>query len=85
LEKGASNEPARGVTTGGPIGVPYRSIARLILLYLRTEAVRSDWPKGEHGRLLMSWMGRITPTTGARPISVTGQARRIRLQTNLLR
>ena len=31
---------------GGWIGVPYGSVARLILLYLQTEAVRTEQPRG---------------------------------------
>src|SRR3954451_19261135 len=35
---------------GGWIGVPYGSVARLILLYLQTEAIRTSSPEVELGR-----------------------------------
>jgi hypothetical protein len=60
------------------IGVPYGSIARLILLYLQTEAVRTNSPEVELGRSMKSWMGRMSLTTGGRTYQlVTEQARRI--------
>ena len=42
---------------GELLGVPYGSIARLILLYLQTEAVRTNSPEVELGRSMKSWMG----------------------------
>lgn len=63
---------------GGLIGVPYGSIARLILLYLQTEAVRTNTPEVELGRSMKSWMGRMNLTTGGKTYQlVTEQARRI--------
>ena len=63
---------------GDLIGVPYGSIARLILLYLQTEAVRSNNPEVELGRSMKSWMGRMSLTTGGKTYQlVTEQARRI--------
>lgn len=63
---------------GNLIGVPYGSIARLILLYLQTEAVRTNAPEVELGRSMKSWMGRMSLTTGGRTYQlVTEQARRI--------
>jgi hypothetical protein len=60
------------------LGVPYGSIARLILLYLQTEAVRTNSPEVELGRSMNSWMGRMSLTTGGRTYQlVTEQARRI--------
>jgi hypothetical protein len=60
------------------IGVPYGSIARLILLYLQTEAVRTNSPEVELGRSMKSWMGRMSLTTGGRTYQlVSEQARRI--------
>ena len=60
------------------IGVPYGSIARLILLYLQTEAVRTNSPEVELGRSMKSWMGRMSLSTGGRTYQlVTEQARRI--------
>jgi hypothetical protein len=63
---------------GVPLGVPYGSIARLILLYLQTEAVRTNSPEVELGRSMKSWMGRMSLTTGGKTYQlVTEQARRI--------
>jgi len=63
---------------GGTMGVPYGSIARLILLYLQTEAVRRNSPEIELGRSMKSWMSRMNLTTGGRTYQlVTEQARRI--------
>jgi hypothetical protein len=64
--------------SGCAIGVPYGSIARLILLYLQTEATRTNSPEVELGRSMKSWMGRMSLTTGGRTYQlVTEQARRI--------
>src|ERR1700733_13427113 len=64
--------------TGTLVGVPYGSIARLILLYLQTEAVRTNTPEVELGRSMKSWMGRMSLTTGGKTYQlVTEQARRI--------
>lgn len=63
---------------GSLIGVPYGSIARLILLYLQTEAVRTNTPEVELGRSMKSWMLRMSLTTGGKTYQlVTEQARRI--------
>src|ERR1700722_14188217 len=63
---------------GNLIGVPYGSIARLILLYLQTEAVRTNTPEVELGRSMKSWMERMSLTTGGKTYQlVTEQARRI--------
>jgi hypothetical protein len=63
---------------GDLVGVPYGSIARLILLYLQTEAVRTNSPEVELGRSMKSWMGRMSLTVGGRTYQlVTEQARRI--------
>ncbi len=63
---------------GSLVGVPYGSIARLILLYLQTEAVRTGSPEVELGKSMRSWMGRMGLTTGGKTYQlVTEQARRI--------
>ena len=60
------------------IGVPYGGIARLILLYLQTEAIRTNSPEVELGRSMKSWMDRMGLTTGGKTYQlVTEQARRI--------
>jgi hypothetical protein len=64
--------------TGGLVGVPYGSIARLILLYLQTEAIRTKTPEVELGRSMKSWMSRMSLTTGGKTYQlVAEQARRI--------
>ena len=63
---------------GGLIGVPYGSIARLILLYLQTEAVKTNSPEVELGRSMKTWMGRMSLSTGGKTYQlVAEQARRI--------
>jgi hypothetical protein len=63
---------------GGWIGVPYGSVARLILLYLQTEAVRTSSPEVELGRSMRNWMARMSLATGGRNYHlVAEQARRI--------
>jgi hypothetical protein len=63
---------------GSLVGVPYGSIARLILLYLQTEATRTNSPEVELGRSMKSWMGRMSLTTGGKTYQlVAEQARRI--------
>jgi hypothetical protein len=63
---------------GGLTGVPYGSIARLILLYLQTEATRTGNPEVELGRSMKSWMSRMNLTSGGKTYQlVTEQARRI--------
>ena len=68
-----------GRNRGGElVGVPYGSIARLILLYLQTEATRTNTPVVELGRSMKFWMGRMSLSTGGRTYQlVTEQARRI--------
>jgi Plasmid encoded RepA protein len=63
---------------GQLIGVPYGSIARLILLYLQTEAVRTNSPEVELGPSMNSWMGRMGMRAGGKTYQlVSEQARRI--------
>ena len=63
---------------GGWIGVPYGSVARLILLYLQTEAVRTSSPEVELGRSMRGWMTRMSLASGGRNYQlVAEQARRI--------
>jgi len=63
---------------GASLGVPYGSIARLILLYLQTEAVRTGSPEVELGRSMKSWLDRMSMTSGGKTYQlVTEQARRI--------
>jgi hypothetical protein len=60
------------------MGVPYGSIARLILLYLQTAAIRTNTPEMELGRSMKSWMERMSLTTGGKTYQlVSEQACRI--------
>jgi Plasmid encoded RepA protein len=66
--------------TGTPVsvGVPYGSRARLILLYLQTEAVRANCREVELGRSLHAWLRRLEiPIGGKQMASVRDQAERI--------
>lgn len=63
---------------GGWIGVPYGSVARLILLYLQTEAIRSGDPEVELGRSMHAWLARMGISAGGKNYKLVGeQARRI--------
>src|SRR6185437_15540038 len=52
------------------VGVPFGSHARLILLYLQTEALRTSSREVELGRSLRDWLGRIGVSVGAPPDAV---------------
>src|SRR5215213_1127677 len=55
-------EPGRMRTGPGParmLGVPYGARARMILLYLQTQAVRTGSREVELGRSLHDWLGRM--------------------------
>jgi hypothetical protein len=70
----------RPTATGSPtsVGVPYGSRARLILLYLQTEAVRMNCREVELGRSLHAWLRRLEiPIGGKQMASVRDQAERI--------
>jgi hypothetical protein len=63
---------------GHIIGVPYGGLARLILLYLQTEAIRTNSPEVELGRSMNVWLGRMSLSAGGRTYQlVNEQARRI--------
>jgi hypothetical protein len=60
------------------VGVPYGSVARLILLYLQTEAIRTGSREVELGRSMHAWMARMGLPTGGRNYKlVSEQAKRI--------
>jgi len=64
--------------TGKEIGVPYGSIARLILLYLQTEAIRTGSAEVELGRSMNAWLSRMGLAIGGRTYQlVAEQARRL--------
>jgi hypothetical protein len=70
----------RPAPNGQPVsvGVPYGSRARLILLYLQTEAVRTNSREVELGRSLHAWLRRLEiPIGGKQMAAVRDQAERI--------
>jgi hypothetical protein len=74
-------EPGRRQRPGGGldwIGVPYGSRARLIMLYLQSEALRTTSREIELGKSLRDWLGRMGISAGGKSISdVREQAERI--------
>ena len=75
-------EPGLRLTTeDGPmerVGVPYGSIARLILLFLQTEALRTNSREVELGGSLRQWLTRIGASIGGTNArAVRDQAERI--------
>jgi hypothetical protein len=68
-------EPGRMVQGKGPprlIGVPYGARARMILLYLQTQAIRTGSREVELGRSMRDWLGRMGLSWGGE----TGRALR---------
>src|SRR5690242_20098575 len=60
------------------IGIPYGSVARLILLFLQTEAIRTGSPEIVLGKSLNRWIERMDLTPGGKTRQlVTEQARRL--------
>ncbi len=60
------------------VGVPYGSRARLIMLYLQTEALRTGSRDVELGRSLRVWLGRMGISIGGKSVrDVRDQAERI--------
>ena len=74
-------EPGRRVVPEGepiPVGVPYGSRARLILLYLQSEAIKTGNREVELGKSLRSWLFRLgIPVGGKSVAAVRDQAERI--------
>jgi hypothetical protein len=73
-------EPVRVHGFGTPryVGVPYGSRARLILLYLQTEAVRNNSREVELGRSMREWLRRMDIGIGGKSYKdVREQAARI--------
>lgn len=63
---------------GEMVGIPYGSIARLILLYLQTEAIKTGSPEVELGRSMKEWMTRMSLSAGGKTYQlVAEQAKRI--------
>lgn len=67
-----------GKTGPEPVGVPYGSRAKLILIFLQTEAVRTQSREIELGGSLRSWLGRMgIPYGGNSMLAIRDQAERI--------
>ena len=70
----------RAVPSGEPVsvGVPYGSRARLILLYLQSEALRTNSREIELGRSLHAWLRRLEIPIGGKSMKdVRDQAERL--------
>jgi hypothetical protein len=64
--------------TGKPLGLPYGSYARFILLFLQSEAIRTNSREVELGRSMRVWLGSMGLSIGGTTYKlVTAQARRI--------
>ena len=62
-------EPGRRARPGQPdefVGVPYGPTARLILIYLQTEALRTNSRSIELGRSMNDWFGRMDKKSGGK-------------------
>lgn len=62
-------EPGRVTTPGREdefVGVPYGARARMILLYLQTEAIKTRSREVELGRSMHDWLGRMGLTWGGK-------------------
>ena len=63
---------------GKPVGVPYGSYARFILLFLQSEAIRTSSREVELGRSMRVWLGTMGLSIGGQTYkSVAEQAKRI--------
>jgi hypothetical protein len=63
---------------GKPLGLPYGSYARFILLFLQSEAIRTGSREVELGRSMRVWLGSMGLSIGGTTYKlVTAQARRI--------
>ena len=74
-------EPGRKTLPAGPpvfVGVPYGSRARLIMLYLQSQAIKTGSREVELGRSLRDWLGRMGISVGGKSATaVREQAERI--------
>jgi len=74
-------EPGRIKTGVGPAqfaGVPYGARARIIMIYLQTQAVRTESREVQLGRSMRNWMARMGVTVGGETArALRDQARRI--------
>ena len=73
-------EPGKIIRSGRPqfFGIPYGARARMILLYLCTQAVRKNSRRVEIGRSMNAWLGRMGISSGGESYTaVREQANRI--------
>src|ERR1700729_2463641 len=64
--------------TGRPLGLPYGSYARFILLFLQSEAIRTGSREIELGRSMRVWLGSMGLSIGGKTYKkVNDQARKI--------
>jgi hypothetical protein len=74
-------EPGRLKTSSGPLtlyGVPYGARARMILIYLQTQAIRTGSREVRLGRSMREWMERMGLAVGGETArALRDQARRI--------
>ena len=77
VEPGRRPNPIEGLDPIS-VGVPYGSRARLIMLYLQSEALRTGCREVELGKSLRAWLTRLGITPGGKSIrDVREQAERI--------
>jgi Plasmid encoded RepA protein len=63
---------------GTPVGIPYGSIARMILLYLQTQAVRTRSREVELGTSMNAWLGAMDIPAGGKTYQIVReQSRRL--------
>ena len=63
---------------GTPVGIPYGSIARMILLYLQTQAVRTHSREVELGASMNAWLGAMNIPAGGKTYQIVReQSRRL--------
>jgi Plasmid encoded RepA protein len=61
-----------------PVGVPYGSRARLIMLYLQSEALKTECREVQLGRSMRDWLGRMNVPIGGKQMAlIRDQAERI--------
>ncbi len=74
-------EPGRLKAGSGPaqlVGVPYGARARIIMIYLQTQSIRTNSREVQLGRSMRDWMGRMGVAVGGETArALRDQARRI--------
>lgn len=71
---------SRDIGPAVPVGVPYGSRARLILLYLQSEAIRTKTREVALGRSMRDWLSKMNVPIGGKTVkAVRDQVQRITL------